>query len=721
MQELWIANRGFEYILLPKTPTEFRLCIEEGSLKTILSVKSASRTAWVTALLLILVGGLPAQTVTFEEASTGGYAPGAAAGGKGNGITVGPDGSLWFGLFATAPPAIGRLTTLGEYTQFTPAMPPYSNLGGITSGGGTLWFTEGVGDKIGNLSLSGVLLGEYPVKPNPPYPFSVPTAITEGPDQAVWFVESNASRIGRLDENTKIMQEWDIPQSYPSPRILVPGSIVSGPDGALWFTYSIDSCGSQGEQFCSGVGTFSPQTQAFTMYPLSAKQSGANIAMGTDGYLWLSNFDIGVIAKMTTKGAITKFNVPGTTQPLFITAGPDDAMWFSGYASFGTPPFVLGRITSDGVVKVFDLPANSIPNSLMGYPGLGLWFGDLAGKRMLHAVLDPDPSTVNRMQQPPPIKLGTSGSNINDLGTCATGTLGSLVSKVIQGQTVTYILSNNHVLARENLGGQTTAKAQGDEIIHVGYLDAVPSCGFGNAVTVAILDDFEKLKVGGVNYYDAAIARTGCSQCVQVDPQGTILEIGAVSSATALPTVEMQVMKAGRTTGYSSGSIVAIHVKVIISYPSLGPLEFGDQIMISPGVFSSAGDSGSLVVNTTRNPIGLLFAGNPNFTLASPVDPILKKFGVTFVGSLAATPVPSTSVGNAKIEAASAVKDRYDDYLLKLPEAQGHGVGYSSSGSGQAVIKLFVRKATDAARNAAPRSLEGVPVEIIETGEFRSY
>src|ERR1700704_1829364 len=54
--------------------------------------------------------------------------------------------------------------------------------------------------------------------------------------------------------------------------------------------------------------------------------------------------------------------------------------------------------------------------------------------------------------QTPPIKLGTSGGNVNDTGAkfCCIGTLGSLWTKT--GVPNPVILSNNHVLDRSDKG-----------------------------------------------------------------------------------------------------------------------------------------------------------------------------------------------------------------------------------------------------------------------------
>ena len=64
------------------------------------------------------------------------------------------------------------------------------------------------------------------------------------------------------------------------------------------------------------------------------------------------------------------------------------------------------------------------------------------------AVADGGPE--HQVEQPRPISLGTSGGNINDISKlyCCSGTLGALV----ENGEIQFILSNNHVLAKTNLG-----------------------------------------------------------------------------------------------------------------------------------------------------------------------------------------------------------------------------------------------------------------------------
>src|ERR1051325_10793811 len=59
---------------------------------------------------------------------------------------------------------------------------------------------------------------------------SQPEGITLGPDGNMWFTETAANKIGRINSQGKIT-EFVLPQADSAPM-----DIVSGADGALWFT-----------------------------------------------------------------------------------------------------------------------------------------------------------------------------------------------------------------------------------------------------------------------------------------------------------------------------------------------------------------------------------------------------------------------------------------------------------------------------------------------------
>ena len=63
-----------------------------------------------------------------------------------------------------------------------------------------------------------------------PSPRSEPYICMRGPDGALWFCESGASKIGRLDVDSKTFAEFDIPSANAMPIGITPGA-----DGNMWF------------------------------------------------------------------------------------------------------------------------------------------------------------------------------------------------------------------------------------------------------------------------------------------------------------------------------------------------------------------------------------------------------------------------------------------------------------------------------------------------------
>jgi RHS repeat-associated protein len=154
------------------------------------------------------------------------------------GITNGPrgDGNVWFTeSIPVTPPApftskVGKITTSGTVTDYATPTNPISTppVGGITVGpDGNLWFTEPSANKIGKVTTSGTFT-EYTV----PTSTSNPYWITAGPDGNLWFTESGGNQIGRIT-TAGVFTEFAIPTANSTPH-----GITSGPDGALWFTES---------------------------------------------------------------------------------------------------------------------------------------------------------------------------------------------------------------------------------------------------------------------------------------------------------------------------------------------------------------------------------------------------------------------------------------------------------------------------------------------------
>jgi hypothetical protein len=114
------------------------------------------------------------------------------------GITVGPDGALWF---TDSADKIGHITTQGRITEF--ALSTLAHPMGITTGpDGALWFTQGWGP-LGRITTQGHITLFSP------HYTGGPGRIVAGPDGALWMteVDPHAGLIGRFSPSSARVPE----------------------------------------------------------------------------------------------------------------------------------------------------------------------------------------------------------------------------------------------------------------------------------------------------------------------------------------------------------------------------------------------------------------------------------------------------------------------------------------------------------------------------------
>lgn len=214
-----------------------------------------------------------------------------------------------------------------------------------------------------------------------------------------------------------------------------------------------------------------------------------------------------------------------------------------------------------------------------------------------------------------PMYSGLSVGNDNE---CAAGTISCVVTDGVNN----YLLSNNHVFARVN------AAAIGERIDQQGRYDAIPQCS--QTGQVASLSRFVGINFasGSTNTIDCAIAAISSG----INATTTSVAGYTPTSTTEAATLGLAVKKTGRTTGLTNGTFAAINVTVSVSYGTGLTAVFVNQLYVSSRTFSAAGDSGSLIVDSKNDhPVGLLFAGSSNSTIANPIGAVLTGLGVTIV------------------------------------------------------------------------------------------
>ncbi len=199
------------------------------------------------------------------------------------------------------------------------------------------------------------------------------------------------------------------------------------------------------------------------------------------------------------------------------------------------------------------------------------------------------------------------------------GTLGIRVTRTAaNGAAEPFVLSNAHVLAGLNAGHAGDAALQPSEA----------DLGSDSDV-IARLADFEALRVDDIapNIMDAAIATPSSPDAVASGVYG----IGEIPTWRALEDVRigMPVAKVGRTSGLTTGVVLAVGVTYKIDYGLSRPLIFHDQIMTTP--MASGGDSGSVLVGlgARRSVVGLILAGSDRMTIATPIEAIHERFNVS--------------------------------------------------------------------------------------------
>jgi tripartite motif-containing protein 71 len=290
-----------------------------------------------------------------------------------HGVTVGPDGDLWFTDEGTN--RIGKSTTAGTITEYV--LPAGSKPMGITAGpDGNLWFTDQQSSKIGKITTAGTVT-EYAV------PSAWPEDIAAGPDGNLWF--AGRSKIGKIT-TSGVVTEYAVSAG--------PTDITAGPDGDLWFTTG--GSGKIGKITTSG---------AVTEYLVSGYLEG--LTSGSDGNVWYTNFSNDKIGKITTAGSVTEYALPSGSLPTRITGGPEGNLWFT---DSGTSK--IGSITTTGAIVEYSAGTSSEPEGIVTGPDKNLWFTERLTSKI--AMLAPPEPGAKAILEPTealaPVPAGVSCS-----------------------------------------------------------------------------------------------------------------------------------------------------------------------------------------------------------------------------------------------------------------------------------------------------------------------
>lgn len=264
-----------------------------------------------------------------------------------SGITLGPDGNMWF--IAESTNSIGRISWSGSVTEFVvPVAAAFSEWGklngGITSGpDGAIWFVMDAANRIGRFdTVAGFTSYEIPT------PSSSPTGITLGPDGNLWFTESTGGNVGRITSAGQITE-------FPVPTTDFMREITSGPDGNLWYS---------GFQLVGRIST----TGTVTEFPTGQFWNPTGIVWGPDDRVWF-NLGCCYVGAITPAGVMDLYDSASSTTISDIASGPDGNLWISlgtELRTFASDGQILSTIPAIGYSRAFALGQNQ-----------SLWYTDL--------------------------------------------------------------------------------------------------------------------------------------------------------------------------------------------------------------------------------------------------------------------------------------------------------------------------------------------------------
>jgi streptogramin lyase len=192
-----------------------------------------------------------------------------------NQITAGPDGNVWLteNLYPTGE-KVARITPAGQVTEFPIPVPPFvsGSAGGITVGpDGNLYFShDGI---LAMITPTGALRDHVAE--------NVPDAITTGPDGNIWasgprFDLQTGAVLGDIIERIGLdgtVTTFDVGTISASRS-----SIAAGPDGNLWFT----------EPDANQIGRITPAGQITLFTAPTAASQPTSIVAGPNGNIWFT-------------------------------------------------------------------------------------------------------------------------------------------------------------------------------------------------------------------------------------------------------------------------------------------------------------------------------------------------------------------------------------------------------------------------------------------------
>lgn len=266
------------------------------------------------------------------------------------GITMSPDGSIWYSMDTATGGELARIDTAGHSTTY-PLPAGNFPMDVAADPAGDIWFSAEQGDppyeyteSIGvRTTLGGVTM--YPIPSS-----STIDNIVVGPDGNVWFSMPGSGALGSVSHGGVVTEYavdapqdvgggfdddvWTTGQGFVEDfstsgelikkyaYAVTGGPIARGPLSRMWFGQA------------QAIGEVLRDDIALFALPPAPSQSGGwnpmGLATASDGSLWFTANNVGDICDLTTNGLFTAVEVPAPrSAPLRMVTASDGSIWFT--------------------------------------------------------------------------------------------------------------------------------------------------------------------------------------------------------------------------------------------------------------------------------------------------------------------------------------------------------------------------------------------------------
>ncbi|MGB7844237.1 MAG: hypothetical protein WBL63_01370 [Candidatus Acidiferrum sp.] len=270
--------------------------------------------------------------------------------------------------------------TIREWTVPTKGAHPHDPAVGPDD---ALWFTEQMANKLGRLDPKTGAIVEYALIGGKN---SGPHGLVADAEGNIWYTANFAGYIGKLDPRTGGVTEYKM----PTDKVDDPHTAVFDAQGTLWFT----------AQGGNAVGRLDPKTGKIVLKEVPTESAlPYGIQVNNKGVPVFCELGVNKMGSINTKTLeITEYTLPESARPRRLAIAADDTVYFTDFKSGH-----LGRLNmSTGEVKMYASPggAESNPYGITITPNGMVWYSESGVNPNTIIRFDPKTETFARASIP---------------------------------------------------------------------------------------------------------------------------------------------------------------------------------------------------------------------------------------------------------------------------------------------------------------------------------